>query len=71
MGSDKWAVVGRDALQQIEADRIREIGRSDINYFIDPPGWNVVEQLLRKVAMRVEKHEPSPRFDILYDQITQ
>ena len=47
-------VVGRNVREKIEADREFEIARIEVAEMVGTPRWNVVQQVFRKIAVRID-----------------
>jgi len=64
-------VLGRDASEEVEADRIIVVGGIEVDEIIRSPGRDVIEELLSMIAVRIDDTNATASSDILNDQIPQ
>src|SRR5438105_3614668 len=57
--------------EEVECQRPLQIGRVEIHHVIDPPGRDMLEQLLSKITVRVDYANPLPCCDVLQDQVSK
>ena len=59
--------LGRMPGQDVEADRMGEVGRIEVAEIVGAPGRDAIEQRLGQIAVGVEQRCPLPRLDVLQD----
>ena len=65
------AVLGRVVGEDVEADRISEVGGVEVADVIDARAGDVVEEALGEVAVRVEEGDALAGGDVLQDQVLE
>jgi hypothetical protein len=65
------AAVGLDALQRVPADRIREVGRVEVDHVVDAVAWCGISDRHRLVAMRIDKGKAAARGEVGAHQVVQ
>ena len=71
VGRDQRPVLLRLALEDVEADRPRELGRVEIDHVRGAPGRHVIEQPLGLVPVRVDEETAPPGLDVLDQHVAQ
>ena len=64
-------VVGRSRAQEIEPDRMLQVRRIEICHVLDAPARDVVEQIRREIAMRIDDADSMPGTDVLENEIVE
>ena len=65
------AVLGRVVGEDVEADRMSEVGGVEVADVIDARAGDAVEEALGEVAVRVEEGNPLAGLDVLQDQVLE
>lgn len=70
-GGDEVAVVRRDVRQDVQADGELQVGRVEVHEVVGPLRRDVVQDLIREVAVRVDEADAVPEGDVLHDHVMQ
>ena len=64
-------LIWRGAFKQIETNRICHIGRIEIHHILDPMARNMVEKVIRQIAVRINDADTPSGLDVLKNQIAE
>jgi hypothetical protein len=64
------AAIGGNISQQIQPNREILLRRFEINHVIRPPRRDVVQQLHRQIAVRIDQPDAFPGLDVLQKHVT-
>ena len=63
------AFIGRDVCKQVHADGEIKIARVEIAEVVSALGWNVMQNVVGQVTMRVNECDAVPKSDMLYEHV--